>query len=316
MDKIAGLDIGLMLAKASVPARLVSFEHVIGRGFCHDLYAYHLEHQFGAAADADRRGVPERSGSPTSCACRKSNARTTSSPRKPFRRSATAHHGCHGQKGYHGVAIVSKLPLIDQITAQDYCGVGDKRHISVDFEAGPKSIRLHNFYVPAGGDEPDRDDQSEIRPQAGFHRRDEGDASPTAKPAISSILVGDLNIAPLEHDVWSHKQLLKIVSHTPVETEGLMEMMAKGGWADLMRLHTARAAKALYLVELPRQGLGGCRQGPPARSYLVFARSCAASDRHRDPARSARLGEAIRPCSGDGAVRFLIAKCAGNIDYF
>ena len=35
------------------------------------------------------------------------------------------------------------------------------------------------------------------------------------------ILVGDLNIAPLEHDVWSHKQLLKIVSHTPVEVDAL-----------------------------------------------------------------------------------------------
>ena len=34
---------------------------------------------------------------------------------------------------------------------------------------------------------------------------------------IGSILVGDLNIAPMENDVWSHKQLLKVVSHTPVE---------------------------------------------------------------------------------------------------
>jgi exodeoxyribonuclease-3 len=32
------------------------------------------------------------------------------------------------------------------------------------------------------------------------------------------ILVGDLNIAPLETDVWSHKALLKVVSHTPIES--------------------------------------------------------------------------------------------------
>ena len=31
------------------------------------------------------------------------------------------------------------------------------------------------------------------------------------------ILCGDFNVAPREHDVWSHKQMLKIVSHTPVE---------------------------------------------------------------------------------------------------
>jgi exodeoxyribonuclease-3 len=51
----------------------------------------------------------------------------------------------------------------------------------------------------------------------------------------ASILVGDLNIAPLEHDVWSHKQLLKVVSHTPVETELLESMRKGGGWADLLR---------------------------------------------------------------------------------
>ena len=39
-----------------------------------------------------------------------------------------------------------------------------------------------------------------------------------------TVLVGDLNIAPLEHDVWSHKQLLDVVSHTPPETEGLRRL--------------------------------------------------------------------------------------------
>ena len=52
---------------------------------------------------------------------------------------------------------------------------------------------------------------------------------------IPSILVGDLNIAPLENDVWSHKQLLKVVSHTPVETDGLTRAYHRGGWEDLLR---------------------------------------------------------------------------------
>jgi len=51
------------------------------------------------------------------------------------------------------------------------------------------------------------------------------------------IVVGDLNIAPLENDVWSHKQLLKIVSHTPVETTGLTNAQKAGGWVDLIRQH-------------------------------------------------------------------------------
>ncbi|MGB0905253.1 MAG: exodeoxyribonuclease III, partial [Mangrovicoccus sp.] len=50
-----------------------------------------------------------------------------------------------------------------------------------------------------------------------------------------SILVGDLNIAPLEDDVWSHKQMLKVISHTPIEVEHLTEMQSAGNWVDVTR---------------------------------------------------------------------------------
>ena len=49
------------------------------------------------------------------------------------------------------------------------------------------------------------------------------------------ILVGDLNVAPHEHDVWSHRQMLKIVSHTPVETEKLLAVQTCGRWYDVAR---------------------------------------------------------------------------------
>ena len=58
-----------------------------------------------------------------------------------------------------------------------------------------------------------------------------------------SILVGDLNVAPLEHDVWSHKQMLRVVSHTPIECEKLVAAQNAGGWVDSMRQHTPEPAK-------------------------------------------------------------------------
>ena len=146
----------------------------------------------------------------------------------------------HGQKGYHGVAIASRVPLTED-HRQNYCGVGDARHISAIFERGSRRIRLHNFYVPAGGDEPDR----AVNPKFG-HKLDFVEEMKCLKadmPGVSSILVGDLNIAPLENDVWSHKQLLKIVSHTPVETDAMKEIIAKGGWLDLMRQYTPEPEK-------------------------------------------------------------------------
>ncbi len=140
-------------------------------------------------------------------------------PSAAFEAMGYPHMAFHGQKGYHGVATLSRLPLSELVDRRDYCGVGDARHLSVVFDHGAKRIRLHNFYVPAGGDEPDRTINRKFGHKLDFieemkllHAESEA--------GISSILVGDLNIAPLEDDVWSHKQLLKIVSHTRWKQKG------------------------------------------------------------------------------------------------
>lgn len=162
-------------------------------------------------------------------------------PLAPLKKLGYEHVAIHGQKGYHGVAIASRIPLT-KIERRDFCDMGDARHVSAVFECGGKSIRIHNFYVPAGGDEPDRKKNPKFGHKLDFleemkqmHSEDEA--------GVSSILVGDLNIAPLETDVWSHKQLLKVVSHTPVETESMKDLMEKGGWVDLIRSHIPEEEK-------------------------------------------------------------------------
>jgi exodeoxyribonuclease-3 len=159
-------------------------------------------------------------------------------PLSDVRKMGFDHIAYNGQKGYHGVAIFSRLPF-EAIEKRAFCGKSDARHIAVTFGAGAgldRGFSLHNFYVPAGGDIPDR----ELNPKFG-HKLDflaemeawfAGDF-PASHPR--ALLVGDLNIAPLEQDVWSHKQLLDVVSHTPVETEAMKAMIAKGQWTDVMR---------------------------------------------------------------------------------
>lgn len=110
--------------------------------------------------------------------------------------------------------------------------------------AAGKTILLHNFYVPAGGDEPDPVINAKFKHKLGFI--DEmNNVRAGFDGESASILVGDLNIAPLEHDVWSHKQLLNVVSHTPIETAGLEAMRTGSGWADLMR-HNVPYEQKLY----------------------------------------------------------------------
>jgi exodeoxyribonuclease-3 len=153
-------------------------------------------------------------------------------PAKPFRKLGYEHQAVFGQKGYHGVAILSRRPL-GREDSRDFCGMGDSRHLSVELQAGGMPVRLHNFYVPAGGDEPDPVANPKFDHKLRFV--EEMHAIPARDGDAAAILVGDLNIAPLENDVWSHRQLLDVVSHTPVETEGLTSVFEKGGWADPVR---------------------------------------------------------------------------------
>jgi len=150
-------------------------------------------------------------------------------PVETFRALGYTHMVARGQKGYNGVAILSKLP-ITEAASEDFANLGHARHIAARLENG---VVIHNCYVPAGGDIPDRDQNVKFGQKLDYltHLRDHFRADRPER----SILVGDLNIAPREDDVWSHKQLLKIVSHTPIEVEHLGAAQEAGRWVDVTR---------------------------------------------------------------------------------
>lgn len=162
-------------------------------------------------------------------------------PREAFESLGYGHMLIHGMKGYNGVAIVSRLP-IEAPRKQSWCAREDCRHAIAGLPGG---IELHNFYIPAGGDVPD----PELNPKFAHKLQflDEITAWFTGDPPnrTKAILVGDLNIAPLETDVWSHKQLLNVVSHTPVEVERLAKLQKAGGFVDAVR-HFIPPEERLY----------------------------------------------------------------------
>lgn len=153
-------------------------------------------------------------------------------PAKAFRAAGYVHQAVSGQKGYHGVAIVSRLPL-ENVEKRQFCGRTDARHIAATLPGG---VRVHNFYVPAGGDEPDPAINLKFAHKLQFlSDLAEWSALECAPRKTRLVLVGDLNIAPLEHDVWSHRQLLGVVSHTPAEVGLLKAAVAAGRWIDVAR---------------------------------------------------------------------------------
>jgi exodeoxyribonuclease-3 len=153
-------------------------------------------------------------------------------PRRAFREAGYRHIAINGQKGYHGVAIVSRRPLAD-VDRRGFCGREDARHIAATVRVAGERVRIHNLYIPAGGDEPDPMANPKFAHKLSFLDELQGCMAALAEPR--SILVGDLNVAPLETDVWSHRQLLRVVSHTPAETERFEKARAAGCWVDLMR---------------------------------------------------------------------------------
>ena len=150
-------------------------------------------------------------------------------PSEEFLKIGMKHQYFRGEKSYNGVAILSKIQF-EENGYINWCNKDDCRHISVKLG---KKIELHNFYVPAGGDVPDISVNSKFAHKIDFLNEMKSYFSNDTK--TKKILVGDLNIAPLENDVWSHKQLLNVVSHTPIETETLLDIIDSGEWIDAMR---------------------------------------------------------------------------------
>ncbi|WP_336978812.1 exodeoxyribonuclease III [Altererythrobacter fulvus] len=152
-------------------------------------------------------------------------------PHKAFDELGYTHRAIHGQKGYHGVATVSRIPL-REFSRHDWQDNGEARHVGVELLGPGQGMILENVYIPAGGDEPDRTINPKFGQKLDFFERMTRWADTVDRPTL---IVGDFNVAPLECDVWNHKQLLKVVSHTPIEVETLQRFKDAHGWVDIGR---------------------------------------------------------------------------------
>ncbi len=141
------------------------------------------------------------------------------------------HQSIFGMRSYHGVAVLSRLPLGDGVR-HHWCDKDDTRHLQVELPGG---VELHNLYIPAGGDEPDPEINDKFAHKLRFFNEQTDWWAKRQAPDAKRILLGDLNVAPLETDVWSHKQLLKVVSHTPIEVEHYDRMFDAFGGIDAIR---------------------------------------------------------------------------------
>ena len=150
-------------------------------------------------------------------------------PTSAFDAMGMPHLAIRGQKGWHGVAIASRYPL-HPAPMLDLCREGHARNVGIIVGG----IEIQTVYIPAGGDVPDRLENPKFDHKLNFIERLSREMASREKTA-PLLLTGDFNVAPGEHDVWSHRQMLKVVSHTPIEIEALATLKASQDFVDLPR---------------------------------------------------------------------------------
>ena len=158
-------------------------------------------------------------------------------PREAFVAMGLPHLKIAGQKGWHGVAIASRLPLEDAAPLE-VCREGHARCVG----ATVAGVEIHNFYIPAGGDIPDRELNPKFDHKLDFYEKLTAELA-KRDPRAPMAIVGDLNVAPGEFDVWNHRYMSKIVSHTPIEIEAMAALKASLGFIDVTRETTPEPEK-------------------------------------------------------------------------
>lgn len=147
-------------------------------------------------------------------------------PHRRFREIGYAYHAVHGERGYNGVAIVSKLPLEDVERNLPGDEEAARRMIAVTIDG----VRIVNVYIPHGtkfGSEKFRNKLDWIeRLRRYFDERFETDDD--------VILCGDINVAPHEMDVWNPQLWRNKMHFSKPEREAIMDLK-KWGFVDLFR---------------------------------------------------------------------------------
>lgn len=155
-------------------------------------------------------------------------------PKKALEEMGYPHMVFSGMKGYNGVLILSRLPLTEP-NIYERVLKKDSRHVEASFDYAGKTVTLHNLYIPAGGDIPDVELNEKFAHKIGFVREMTEWFPQRHKENEYVITLGDFNIAPLEHDVWSSRQLRDVVSHTAIEREHMGQMIDSLRWVDVAR---------------------------------------------------------------------------------
>lgn len=134
----------------------------------------------------------------------------------------------HGQKSYHGVCIVSKVPLTDIRTGFPSGDLNDQKRV---IYAKYKDVQIVNFYVPQG----ESAESPKFQMKTEFYEIIQQWLEDEFSPEDKLLMCGDFNIAPEARDVYDPVACAKKCMFMPIEVEWLQRFM-NWGFKDSFRI--------------------------------------------------------------------------------
>lgn len=137
----------------------------------------------------------------------------------------------HGQPGYNGVAILSRLEIEDVVE-----GFPGEEGQSRVIEALIEGVHVFSVYAPNGQDP--KSEKFEFKQR--FYEQLRAHLDRVADPSEPYVLGGDFNIAPDERDIWDLKACAGYIGFHPEEHKWLHKL-TEWGLHDSLRLVTQEA---------------------------------------------------------------------------
>jgi len=134
-----------------------------------------------------------------------------------------------GQKTWNGVAIASRAPMFDVTRGLPGEGPDDQRRV---IEATVEGVRVINLYVPNG----QAPGTEKFSYKMDWLARLRDHLEESYDPDDEIVVLGDINIAPEDRDVYDPEGLRGQIHMTDEERDALREI-TDWGLADAMRLH-------------------------------------------------------------------------------
>lgn len=147
----------------------------------------------------------------------------------------------HGQKGFNGVAILSKHPIEDIRRGLPGDASDEQSRWIEATIVGRRAIRVAGLYLPNGNPQPGPKFDYKI----GWMQRLRNHARGLLDSEMPSVMLGDYNVIPEPRDAahperWSDDALFQ------PESRAALRRIAFDGWADAVRMRDPDAARGPF----------------------------------------------------------------------